>query len=56
VNADYNAAKNIGIRYARKQKHRLRSSPTSAGGDAPVDVRVNGGMLNGESYRSIAGD
>ena len=56
VNADYNAAKNIGIRYARKQKHRLRSSPTSAGGAAPVDVRVNGGMLNGESYRSIAGD
>ena len=56
VNADYNAAKNVGIRYARKQKHRLRSSPTSGSGDAPVDVRVNGGMLNGESHQPIAGD
>ena len=56
VNADYNAAKNVGIRYARKQQHSLRSSPKSAGGDAPVDVRVNGGMLNGESYQPIAGD
>ncbi|MWV40834.1 RNA-guided endonuclease TnpB family protein [Natrialba sp. INN-245] len=56
VNADYNAAKNIGTRYARKRIHRLRSSPTSGSGDAPVDVRVNGGTLNGESYRPIAGD
>jgi len=56
VNADYNAAKNVGIRYARKQKHRLRSSPKSESGDAPVDVRVNGGMLNGEGYQPIAGD
>ncbi|WP_158059562.1 RNA-guided endonuclease InsQ/TnpB family protein [Halorussus halophilus] len=56
VNADYNAAKNIGTRYARKRRHRLRSSPTSGSGDAPVDVRVNGGALNGESYRPIAGD
>jgi transposase, IS605 OrfB family, central region len=56
VNADYNAAKNVGIRYARKQKHRLRSSPTSGSGDALVDVRVNGGMLNGESHQPIAGD
>ncbi|MFP9062507.1 RNA-guided endonuclease InsQ/TnpB family protein [Natrialbaceae archaeon A-chndr2] len=56
VNADYNAAKNIGVRYARKQKHSLRSSPKSGSGDAPVDVRVNGGMLNGESYQPIAGD
>jgi IS605 OrfB family transposase len=36
VNADYNAAKNIGVRYARKQIHRLRSSPTSGSGDARV--------------------
>ena len=56
VNADYNAAKNIGLRHARKRRHRLRSSPMSGGGDAPVDVRVNGGTLNGESHRPIAGD
>ncbi|MDL5360587.1 transposase [Halalkalicoccus sp. NIPERK01] len=56
VNADYNGAKNIGLRYARKRHHRLRSSPTSGGGDAPVNVRLNGGMLNGKSHRSIAGD
>ncbi|WP_372480390.1 RNA-guided endonuclease InsQ/TnpB family protein [Halomicrobium sp. HM KBTZ05] len=56
VNADYNGAKNIGLRYARKRKHRLRSSPKSGSGDAPVDVRVNGGTLNGESHRPIAGD
>ncbi|SDL00797.1 RNA-guided endonuclease InsQ/TnpB family protein [Natronorubrum texcoconense] len=56
VNADYNAAKNIGTRYARKRIHRLRSSPTSGGGDAPVDVRINGGMLNGKSHQQLAGD
>jgi putative transposase len=56
VNADYNAAKNIGLRYARKRRHRLRSSPKPGSGDAPVDVRVNGGTLNGESHQPIAGD
>ncbi|GAA0532108.1 transposase [Halorubrum ejinorense] len=56
VNADYNAAKNIGVRYARKRQHKLRSSPKSGDGDAPVDVRVNGGTLNGESYQPLAGD
>jgi len=56
VNADYNAAKNIGLRYARKQTHRLRSSPKSGNGDAPVDVRINGGTLNGGSHQPIAGD
>jgi len=56
VNADYNAAKNIGLRYARKRTHRLRSSPTSKSGDAPVNVRINGGTLNGESHQPIAGD
>ena len=56
VNADYNGAKNIGMRYARKRTHRLRSSPTSGGGDAPVDVRLNGGTLNGESHQPITGD
>jgi IS605 OrfB family transposase len=56
VNADYNAAKNIGLRYARKRKHRLRTSPKSGSGDAPVDVRVNGGTVNGKSHQPIAGD
>ena len=55
VNADYNAAKNTGVRYARRRTHKLRSSPKSGSGDAQVDVRVNGGMLNGESHRPIAG-
>jgi len=56
VNADYSAAKDIGMRYARKRTHRLRSSPKSGSGDAPVNGRVNGGMLNGKSYQRIAGD
>ena len=56
VNADYNGAKNIGLRYARKRIHKLRSSPTSGSGDAEVDLRVNGGTLNGKSHRPIAGD
>ena len=56
VNADYNGAKNIGIRYARKRTHKLRSSPKSGDGDAEVDLRINGGTLNGESYQPIAGD
>jgi IS605 OrfB family transposase len=56
VNADYNAAKNIGTRYARKRIHSLRSSPTSGSGDAPVNVRINGGTLNGKSHQPIAGD
>ena len=56
VNADYNAAKNIGLRYARKRTHRLRSSPTSGSGDAEVDLRINGGTLNGKSHQPIAGD
>jgi IS605 OrfB family transposase len=56
VNADYNAAKNIGLRYARRRIHRLRSSPTSGSGDAEVDLRITGGTLNGESHQPIAGD
>jgi len=56
VNADYNGAKNIGLRYARNRRHRLRSSPKSGDGDAEVDLRINGGMLNGESHRPVAGD
>jgi IS605 OrfB family transposase len=56
VNADYNAAKNIGLRYARKRTHRLRSSPKPGSGDAQVDVRITGGMVNGNGPRAIAGD
>ncbi|WP_224450267.1 RNA-guided endonuclease InsQ/TnpB family protein [Haloprofundus salilacus] len=56
VNADYNAAKNIGLRYARKRIHRLRSSPKPGDGDAEVDLRVNGGTLNGESHQPVTGD
>ena len=56
VNADYNAAKNIGVRYARKRTHRLRSSPKSGSGDAEVDLRITGGTLNGEGHQPIVGD
>jgi len=55
VNTDYNGAKNIALRYARKRRHRLRSSPTSGSGDARVNVRVNGGMLNGDGFQRLAG-
>jgi putative transposase len=37
--ADYNAAKNIGLRY-------LRRNQTGSGGGAPVGVRLNTGTLN----------
>ena len=37
--ADYNAAKNIGLRY-------LRRNQTGSGGGAPVGVRLNSGTLN----------
>jgi putative transposase len=56
VNADYNAAKNIGLRYARKRQHSLRSAPTSRNADAPVDVRIHGGTLNGDGPAAIAAD
>jgi putative transposase len=70
VNADYNGAKNIGLRYMRKRTHSLRSSPTSGSVDVlenevfqwsgnlrfpstPVDVRINGGTVNGNGYHSV---
>jgi IS605 OrfB family transposase len=56
VNADYNGAKNIGLRSARKRTQKLRSSPKSGSGDAEVDMRIHGGTLNGEGHRRIAGD
>jgi putative transposase len=54
INADYNGGKNVGLQYMRKRQHRLRSSPTSGGAGAPVDVHVTGGMLHGNGYRPTA--
>jgi putative transposase len=56
LHADYNAAKNIGLRYARNEYHRLRSSQTSSGGDAPVDVRLNRGTMTDDGPRPISED
>jgi putative transposase len=56
VNADYNAAKNIGLRYARKKYHQLRSRQKSASGDAPVDVRMNRGTMTDDGPRPVAAD
>ncbi len=56
VNADYNAAKNIGLRYARNEYHRLRSRQKSETGDAPVDVRLNRGTMTDDGPRPTAGD
>jgi len=48
--ADYNAAKNIGLRY-------LRRNQTGSDGGAPVGVRLNSGMLNANGeYESPAED
>ncbi|MFD1571678.1 RNA-guided endonuclease InsQ/TnpB family protein [Halorubrum laminariae] len=48
VNADYNAAKNIGLK-------NLRAAQTSSGGGAPVGVRLNRGTLNvNGDYESAA--
>lgn len=46
THADYNVAKNIGLRY-------LRRNQTGSDGGAPVGVRLNSGMLN-ESGEYIA--
>jgi IS605 OrfB family transposase len=47
---DYNAAKNIGLRY-------LRRSQTGDGGGAPVGVRLNRGTVNANGeYEPPAGD
>lgn len=53
INADYNGAKNVGLRYARQEAHRLRSSQKSAGGDAPVNVRIHGGTLTDDGPQQI---
>ncbi len=54
VNADYNAAKNIGMRYVQKRQHRLHSSPMSESVDASVNMRINGGLMNGDGYQPLA--
>jgi len=54
INADYNGAKNVGLRYMRKRQHRPRSSPTSGSADALIDVRITGGTLNDDGYRPTA--
>lgn len=56
VNADYDASKNVALRYARKRRHRLRSSPKTGSADTPVDVRLNSGTLNGSGFSAAAGD
>jgi IS605 OrfB family transposase len=55
VNADYNASKNVGLRYARQQTHRLRSGQKSLNGDAPVSVRLNRGTVTDDGPLSTAG-
>ena len=47
--ADYNAAKNIGLRY-------LRRNQTGGGGGAPLGVRLNSGMMNVNGGYSPAED
>ena len=47
--ADYNAAKNIGLRF-------LRQNQTGAGGGALVGVRLNSGMVNVNGEYSPADD
>jgi putative transposase len=49
VHADYNAAKNVAVKYAKK----LRRSHTSSGGGAPVDVPLNSGVLTVEGPATV---
>jgi hypothetical protein len=53
---DLTLVEKVDGQYARKRTHRLRSSPKSGSGDAEVDLRVNGGTLNGKSHQPVAGD
>ena len=50
VHADYNAAKNIAVKYA-KRLHRLHKS---SGGGAPVDVPLNSGLLTVEGLADVS--
>ncbi|MDZ7702049.1 MAG: transposase [Halobacteriales archaeon] len=49
VHADYNAAKNVAVKYAKK----LRRSHTPSGGGAPVDVPLNSGLLTVEGPATV---
>lgn len=55
LNDHYNAAKNVGFRYARKRYHSLRARQKSERGDAPVDVRIHGGTMTDDGYQPSAG-
>jgi IS605 OrfB family transposase len=56
LHADYNASKNIGLRYVRREYHRLRSGQKSPGGDAPVNVRLNRGAMTDDGPQASASD
>ena len=56
VNADYNASKNIGLRYARQQHHQLRSGQKFPSGDAPVSVHVTRGTVTDDEPQALAAD
>ena len=56
VNADYNASKNIGLRYARQQHHQLRSGQKFPSGDAPVSVHVTRGTVTDDGPQALAAD
>ena len=49
LHADYNAAKNIAVKCAKN----LHRSHMSSGGGAPVDVRLNSGLLTVESRGTV---
>ena len=56
INADYNGAKNIRLRYARQRTHALRSGQKSPGGDGRVNVRLNRGTMTDDGPWPIAAD
>ncbi len=51
-NTDQYPTVSVDTRDARKSHHRLSFPPKAEGGDAPVDLRVNGGDV--ERWNSLA--
>ncbi len=49
LDADYNAAKNIAMKYAKK----LRRSHTSSDGGVSVDIPLNSGSLTVEGSTTV---